>query len=109
MRYAFRFSAFVVAYLALFVVSVFAQSGNSGSIEGVVKDPSGGAIAKATVEINDVISGYTRTTTTGADGSFRFTNVPFNGYHMRVTADKFAAYVQDVKYARPYPRKWKPI
>lgn len=105
MRYAFRFSAFVVAYLALFVVSVFAQSGNSGSIEGVVKDPSGGAIAKATVEINDVISGYTRTTTTGADGSFRFTNVPFNGYHMRVTADKFAAYVQDVEVRSAVPAK----
>ncbi len=29
-----------------------AQMGNSGSIEGVVKDPSGGVVAGATVEIS---------------------------------------------------------
>ena len=50
-----------------------AQSGNSGSIEGVVKDPSGSAVANAKVEISYVVSGFHRETTTGTDGSFKFT------------------------------------
>jgi hypothetical protein len=73
-----------------------AQTGNSGSIDGIVKDPSGGAVAGATVEISYAVSGYQRQTTTGSDGAFRFTNVPFNTYHMVVMMNGFAAYTQDI-------------
>ena len=38
------------------VTPAFAQLGNSGSIEGVVKDPSGSSVAGATVEITNPIS-----------------------------------------------------
>src|ERR1700759_1956325 len=72
---------FVALGLLLFATQSFAQ-GNSGSIEGVVKDPSGSSIAGATVEITYAVSGFHRETTTGTDGDFRFTNIPFNPYHM---------------------------
>ena len=42
-----------------------AQSGNSGSIEGVVKDSSGGVVAGATVEISYAVSGFKRETAIG--------------------------------------------
>jgi len=42
-----------------------AQLGNSGSIEGQVKDQSGAAVANATVEIAYGVSGFQRTATTG--------------------------------------------
>ena len=105
MRYGLR--SFVVVAFSLLVLAtgVSAQSGNSGSIEGVVKDPSGSAIVKATVEINDVVSGYTRATNTAGDGSFRFTNVPFNGYHMTVTATGFGTSVRDVEVRSAVPAK----
>ncbi len=74
-----------------------AQLGNSGSIEGIVKDPSGGVVAGATVEISNPVSGLHRETTTGSDGDFRFANVPFNPYHLVVTAPGFASYAQDVE------------
>jgi hypothetical protein len=105
MHYGLRSFAAVAVSLFLFVLGAFAQGGNSGSIEGVVKDPSGGAIPKATVEIVDVVSGYTRVTNTAGDGSFRFTNVPFNGYHMTVTASGFGAYAQDVEVRSTVPTK----
>jgi hypothetical protein len=70
--------------------------GNAGSIEGTVKDPSGSSVANATVEISYPVSGYTRTAVTGADGSFRFPNVPFNTYHLVVTASGFAPFTEDV-------------
>jgi Carboxypeptidase regulatory-like domain len=105
MRYAFRFSAFFAVHLVLFVASAFAQSGNSGSIEGIVKDPSGAAVPGATVEISYPVSGYTKFVTTGTDGSFRLTSVPLNGYHMLVIATGFAPYSQDVDVRAAVPVK----
>jgi hypothetical protein len=84
---------FVFSFLA---GPIKAQVGNSGSIEGVVKDPSGGVVAGATVEISYAVSGFHRDTTTGSDGSFKFTNVPFNSYHFVVKAGGFDTYTQDV-------------
>ncbi len=75
---------------------VHAQIGNSGSIVGVVKDPSGASVANAKVEISDPVSGLHHETTTDTDGAFKFTNVPFNPYHLAVTAASFEAFVQDV-------------
>jgi hypothetical protein len=94
----------ILALVLLFsATGVWAQLGNSGSIEGVVKDSSGGVVAGASVEISFPVTGYQRQTTTGSDGSFRFTNVPFNPYHLTVTADKFAAYSQDVDVRSTVP------
>ena len=80
-----------------------AQVGNSGSIEGVVKDPSGGVVGGATVEISYAVSGYSRIVTTGSDGTFRLTNVPFNTYHLVVTKDGFASFTQDVDVRSSVP------
>ena len=84
-------------HLLIVVVATSAQVGNSGSIEGTVKDPSGGSVPSATVEIRYGVSGFSRTTTTASDGSFRFTNVPFNPYHLTVSATGFAPFAQDVE------------
>jgi hypothetical protein len=80
-----------------------AQMGNSGSIAGVVKDVSGGVVPGATVEISYAVSGFWRETTTGSDGSFKFTNVPFNTYHLVVTTPGFASYTQDVDVRSTVP------
>src|SRR5258708_18760037 len=95
MRIVFRSCLIFVNQLALLIGIANAQVGNSGSIEGVVKDPSGAVVAGATVQLANPVSGYTRIATTDANGSFHFTNVPFNPYHMTVSAEKFAAYSQD--------------
>jgi Carboxypeptidase regulatory-like domain/TonB-dependent Receptor Plug Domain len=96
-----------IVFLALswlfFAMPAFAQLGNSGSIEGVVKDPSGSSVAGATVEISYPISGFHREATTAMDGSFRFTNVPFNPYHLVVSASGFASLTQDVEVRSTVP------
>ena len=90
-----KFAFFVFGFiLSSCASSGFAQS--SGTITGVVKDPSGGVLANATVEVADPVSGYSRETSTGPDGDFRFTNIPFNPYHLAVTAKGFAAFSQDI-------------
>src|SRR3989441_13020622 len=97
-------SVFVLGFaLLLTAAPAKAQLGNSGSIDGVVKDPSGGVIAGATVEISFPVTGYQRQTTTGSDGSFHFSNVPFNPYHLTVTATGFTSYSQDVDVRSSVP------
>jgi hypothetical protein len=81
----------------------FGQTGNSGSIEGSVKDPSGASVANATVEISNPVSGLQRSAVTGSDGNFRFTNLPFNPYHLVVTADGFQPLTQDVDVRSTVP------
>jgi len=89
--------------LSLLFAAAPSWAQSSGSIEGVVKDPSGAAIAGAMVEISYPVSGFHREGTTGDDGSFKFTNVPFNPYHLTVTAAGFEAYTQDVDVRSSVP------
>ncbi len=98
-------SMFLVLGLVLFSAAgpANAQLGNSGSIDGVVKDPSGGVVAGAKVEVSYPVSGFRRETTTDADGSFKFTNVPFNTYHLVVTSSGFAPYTRDVDVRSSVP------
>ena len=85
------------------VLNARAQVGNSGIVEGTVKDSSGAVVANATVEIVNVVSGYTRTAVTDGSGAYQFTNVPFNPYHMTVTASGFAAFARDVEIRSAVP------
>jgi len=97
---------FGVCLLAL--PSAFAaQTGNSSSISGTVLDPSGGTVADAVVTIHNSVSEFERSTTTDSAGKFTFSNVPFNPYHMRVTATGFAAFAQDEEVRSSVPLEVK--
>src|ERR1700686_485615 len=89
-------AAAIVAAVVMSVGIANAQSGGSG-ISGTVLDPSGAVVANATVEIHNAVSGFDRTTTTDSNGRFSFPNVPFNPYHMTVTAPGFTQTAQDVE------------
>jgi Carboxypeptidase regulatory-like domain/TonB-dependent Receptor Plug Domain len=89
----------LTALAALFVlgcVTGFAQS-NSGTVRGSVLDPSGAAITGATAEIQNPVSHYDQTATTDANGNFSFSNLPFNNYHLSITAAGFQGAQQDVQ------------
>jgi Carboxypeptidase regulatory-like domain/TonB-dependent Receptor Plug Domain len=98
-------AAIAVAIAVFFgLVAAQAQSGSSsGYINGTVLDPSGAVVANATVEIHNPVSGYDRTTTTDAKGNFSFPNIPFNPYHLSVTAQGFVATAQDVQVRSVVP------
>jgi|HubBroStandDraft_1064217.scaffolds.fasta_scaffold01696_10 hypothetical protein len=98
-----RFAVWAALWLAVTVAGAQSVS-NSGSINGSVVDPTGAVVAKARVEIRNPVSGFDRSTTTDDSGKFALTNIPFNPYHLVVTADGFAAVVQDVE-----PRSSVPV
>ena len=105
-----RILALSVACLLLAVVTpwVCAQSlGNAGSIDGMVVDPSGAAVPKATVTLHNMVSGYSQTVTSGMDGSFRLLNIPANPYHLDVTAEGFNAFAQDLTIKPGLPLQLK--
>ena len=105
-RKVWKFVALAIAGLLFSTgspVTLRAQTGSTGTIAGTVKDPSGAAVANAEVEISYPVSGYQRTATTGSAGDFTFANVPFNPYHLSVTAAGFASYVQDVNLLSSVP------
>src|ERR1700761_3047049 len=72
-----------------------AQGGNAGTIHGTVTDPSGAVIPNAAVHLTNGMSGLNRTANSDATGQFTFTNIPFNPYHVQVTAKGFSALSQD--------------
>ncbi len=88
--------AMVAIAVVLSVGAANAQSAGS-SISGTVLDPSGAVVVNAKVEIHNAVSGFDRTVTTDSNGKFNFPNVPFNPYHMTVTAKGFAQEAQDVE------------
>jgi hypothetical protein len=80
-----------------------AQTGNSSNVLGTVTDPSGAVVANAIVTMHNPVSGFERSSTTDASGNFSFPNVPFNPYHLTVSATGFASYVQDVDVRSSVP------
>ena len=95
-----------VLWLAVFLfagMAAQAQSGTSTSITGTVVDPSGAVVTNATVEVRNPVSGFSRTAVTDAAGTFVVPNVPFNPYHVTVTAQGFSSYAGDVDVRSSVP------
>ena len=84
---------FALLFAAL---SVPAQSGNAGAVRGTVTDSTGAVIPGASVRMTNDVSGLDRTAITDANGQFSFSNVPFNGYRIRVSANGFSPLSQNV-------------
>ena len=80
-----------------------AQSGNSTSVSGAVLDPTGAVVPNATVEVRNPVSHFERTLTTDNAGNFTIPNVPFNPYHLAVSAPGFAGYSQDIEVRSAVP------
>jgi len=96
--YQWRFAA--IAAISIFLATV---ASHAQSVTGTVTDPTGAVVANATVEIHNPVSKYDRSTSTDASGRFVFTNVPFNPYHLKVTAPGFAGHAQDVEVRSSVP------
>ncbi len=77
--------------------------GNSTTLNGTVVDATGAIVLGATVKIHNAVSGLDRTVQTDSAGQFQFPNVPFNPYHLTVTAKGFSAYAQDVELRSVVP------
>ena len=81
--------------LLLLTPLVHAQSA-AGTITGTVTDSSGAVIPGATITIENPVSGLKRSVKTDAGGQYKFTNLPFNSYHLSAQASGFSQFTVDV-------------
>ena len=91
----FALAIFAVVSL-FFVTAAIAQTSTTGSVEGVVSDATGAVVPNAAVTLSGPNLIRALTTTTDADGAYRFASVPPGRYSVEVAAiSGFAAYKQD--------------
>jgi hypothetical protein len=65
------------------------ELGGAGTIQGVVKDPTGGVMVAVAATLKNPVSGYVRTASTDQAGRFVFRNIPPNTYELTVDAQGF--------------------
>ena len=86
-----------VAIVAAVGSPTFAQGlGGAGTVQGTVKDPTGGVMQAVQVRISNPVSGFSRTVSTDATGRYVFGNLAPNPYHITVEAQGFQTLERDV-------------
>src|SRR5438552_11242437 len=78
------------------VLAIGQELGGAGTVQGTVKDPTGGVMQAVEVKIANPVSGFSRAATTDAAGRFIFRNLPPNPYHITVEAQGFQTLERDV-------------
>jgi hypothetical protein len=78
----------LLAMLTIIATGVCAQS-NTGSINGIVQDPSGAAIPNATVTVTNVGTNETRTAQSNAEGYYEIPSLATGVYKVVSTASGF--------------------
>jgi hypothetical protein len=63
-------------------------------LSGVVTDPSGAVVVGATVTVQDLGTGFTRTTNSTATGQYLFPSLPVGTYQVSVSMAGYKTYVQ---------------
>jgi hypothetical protein len=89
---------YFIALLILAGVPLAAQSGtNSGTIAGLVTDPTGAVVPNAPITISNPITRYSRTTTSDSGGHYQFANLPLNSYRITIAVPGFGPFTTDVQ------------
>lgn len=89
-------ASLLCASLLIFTMSLvaFGQTGNQGSIEGTVTDPSGAVLPGASVTARNEATGVSFSAAADSSGIFRFPIVPVGSYEVKVEASGFAPVVR---------------
>ena len=86
-NHAILICVFLFAVIATLAAPLYGQ--NVGSLAGQVTDPSGSAVAAATVELTNTANNGTRSTKTDDQGSYYFSQLPPGNYKVKVTKAGF--------------------
>ena len=76
------------AVLSLAVMTASAQI-NTANLSGLVTDPSGSAVQKAHIHVQNAATGYARDIDTDNSGFFSMQNLPIGHYSIAVNASGF--------------------
>ena len=89
-----RTSVVVAAVVLLLNLTPLYAQVDTGSISGVVTDPSGAVIGGAKVTLTNEGTGASLSTTTGSDGSYKFSPVRIGTYRLEASSQGFSTVSQ---------------
>src|SRR5438309_7141742 len=94
-----KYSSLLRTLLCVFCLAASAAAQiSNGTFLGTVVDPSGGVIAGATVEVQNLGTQVTRSATTNGSGQYVIPDLPAAHYSIKVTMSGFKTYtVPDVE------------
>ncbi len=78
-----------LTFLVVMTVSAHAQV-NTGSLSGLVLDPSGAAIAGTVLSVTSTDTGYSRSGKSLADGAYSLPDLPIGNYSLSASANGFS-------------------
>jgi len=78
-----------VAVISTLSATLWAQTASTGTVLGLITDPTGAVVPGATVELVDAATKAVRTVTTNAAGRYVFVGLPPGTYSVRATAAGF--------------------
>lgn len=93
MRWSSLNRNFLTGLIALLFLVTYARAQNVGSLQGTVTDPAGAAVVGGKVTATDLSNGVVRTTTTGKDGDYGFTQLAPGTYKLEVSKDGFKTWI----------------
>jgi hypothetical protein len=91
---ALALAFFIVGWQGM-TVRVFAQTSNTGTVTGVVKDEKGGLVPGASVKLINIGTNAERTAVTSSDGNYEITQLIPGNYRLEIEAQGFSRYVQE--------------
>jgi Carboxypeptidase regulatory-like domain len=89
-----RFCGLLPVSLSLIIGATAARASITGTISGVVTDPSGSVVPRAEVTVTEVSTGVSQAVQTNDDGVYSFLSLPVGGYRLEVKAGGFQTYVR---------------
>jgi hypothetical protein len=89
MRVMIRRLLFAMLLASTLWATVWAQTAGTGTVLGLITDPTGAVVPGATVDLEDAATKAVRTVTTNAVGRYVFVGVPPGTYAVRATAAGF--------------------
>src|SRR5213594_4230891 len=85
----------VIVLIMLGAICAFAQTSNTGTLTGVVKDEKGAVIRGASVTVTNLGTNSSRTTVTSDDGTYEISQLVPGAYRLEVQAQGFANFIQE--------------
>jgi Carboxypeptidase regulatory-like domain len=79
----------LVVLFAFVPAALFSQSASTGTVAGTVTDPSGAAVAAATVTLTDKATNIPRTVSTNENGRYILVDIPAGTYDLTVNKSGF--------------------
>jgi hypothetical protein len=81
--------ALLLCTCALVPSALFSQSASTGTVAGIVTDPSGAAVAAATVTLTDKATNTPRTASTNENGRYILVDIPAGTYDVNISKQGF--------------------